>query len=313
MRPVRHAALLCVLSLSASWASAASQSSASISNLKYQVYDLTPTDGVLSSYSLSGLPGSMYYNLNDYASGSSENYNHSRAGLTTYNKSVSGELDTVSASIQAGKTALTVEGAATGPGSYSASINGYGYYGTLTLAANSVLIITADALVSASASNPSACASSYYWGCSPSESASASSWMSLSYSFSTPAGSVSGSSSNNISTSAQARGEYSYLSYSGYDFSYPDWYNHPIYTTVVSPAFEQSLSESRSFYAVFANTTNVTQSAYFSLGVSVSGSGTAGALPAQLPAAPVPEPDSLALALAGLVFVGSVMRRRRTA
>lgn len=313
MRPIRHAALLCVLSLSASLASAASQSSASISNLKYQVYDLNPADGVVSSYSLTGLPGSMYYNLNDYASGSSENYNFSRAGLTTYNKVASGELDTVSASLNASKTALTAEGASIGSGSYSASINGYGYYGTLTLAANSVLIITADALVSASASNPSACASSYYWGCSPSESANASSWMSLSYSFSTPAGSVSGSSSNNLSTSAQARGEYSYLSFNGYDFSYADWYNHPIYTTVVSPAFEQSVSDSRSFYAVFANTTNTAQSAYFSLGVSVSGSGTAGALPVPSPAAPVPEPGSMAMALAGLMFVGGVMRRRRTA
>lgn len=92
---------------------------------------------------------------------------------------------------------------------------------------------------------------------------------------------MSGSSNNNLGVRATARGEYSYQSYQGYDYSKPDWYNHPIYSTILVPAVEQTISDSRQFYAVFANTSNSEQTAYFNIGAQISGRATT-ALPVNL-------------------------------
>jgi PEP-CTERM motif len=131
--------------------------------------------------------------------------------------------------------------------------------------------------------------------------------MNLSYNLPTPAGSVSGSSNNSLNISASARGEYNYRSFQGYDYSKPDYYNYPIYSTTVVPATEQTLSNSRQFYAVFANTSNSEQTAYFNIGAQISGRATT-ALPINL--TPVPEPGTWALALVGLGLVGAAVRRR---
>lgn len=309
---IRSVALACALAAATLPAFAASSASASISNIQFQVIDLTPTDASVSGFSLASLPGTMSFNLSDSSQSASESYNYSRNGLGTYTKTASGDLGTVSASLSAGLNSLSVQGEAGGPGtSYSAAIssNGSSYYynGSIKLSAQSVLIITADALVKASATNPSACTNSYYYYCNSTEAASSSTWMSLSYSLPTPAGSVSGSSNNNLSVSASASGEYSYQSYQGYDYSKPDYYNYPIYSTVVVPAYEQTLSDSRQFYAVFANTSNTEQTAYFNIGAQINGRAST-ALPVNLN--PVPEPGTWALALAGLGLMGAVARRR---
>lgn len=310
MTRIRSVALACALAAATLPTFAASSASASISNIQFQVVDLTPTDASVSGFSLTSLPGTMSFNLSDYSQSASESYNYSRNGLGTYTKTASGDLDTVSASVSAGLNSLSVQGQAGGPGtSYSASVssNGssYSYNGSIKLSAQSVLIITADALVKASATNPSACSTSYY--CESSEVAYSSTWMNLSYNLPTPAGSVSGSSNNNLNTSANARGEFSYQTYQGYDYSKPDWYNHPIYSTIVIPAVEQAVSDSRQFYAVFANTSNSEQTAYFNIGAQISGRATT-ALPINL--SPVPEPGTWALALAGLGLMGALARRR---
>lgn len=312
MSRIRSVALACALAAATLPAFAASSASASISNIQFQVIDLTPTDASVSGFSLASLPGTMSFNLSDSSQSASESYNYSRNGLGTYTKTASGDLGTASAILSAGLNSLSVQGDADGPGtSYSASIssNGGSYYynGSIKLSAQSVLIITADALVKASATNPSACSSSYYYYCSSSETAASSTWMSLSYSLPTPAGSVSGSSNNNLNISANARGEYSYQTYQGYDYSKPDYYNYPIYSTVVVPAYEQTLSDSRQFYAVFANTSNSEQTANFSIGAQVNGRAST-ALPINL--TPVPEPGTWALALVGLGLMGAVARRR---
>ncbi len=308
---IRSVALACGLVAATLPAFAASSASASISNIQFQVIDLTPTDASVSGFSLASLPGSLSFNLSDSSQSASESYNYTRNGLGTYTKTAAGDLDTVSASLSVGLNSLSVQGQAGGPGtSYSATVssNGSSYYynGSIKLSAQSVLIITADALVKASATNPAACSSIYYY-CDYTETASSSTWMNLSYSLPTPAGSVSGSSNNNLSINANARGEYSYQTYQGYDYSKPDWYNYPIYSTVVVPAFEQTLSDSRQFYAVFANTSNTEQTAYFNIGAQVGGRAST-ALPINL--TPVPEPGTWALTLAGLGLIGAVARRR---
>lgn len=308
MSRIRSAALVCALATLTAPALAASSASASISNIRFQVIDLTPTDGQVSQFSLVNLPGSLSFGISDATQGASESYSFNRSGLGTFTKSASGDLGTVSAELFTGLNAISAQGQAAGPGtSFSASVNGNGYYGysgSLKLSANSVLVITADALATASATNPTACSPATYWYCNASESASASSWLSLSYSLPTPAGSIYSSSNNNLSLSAQARGEYSYQYHYTYDYSKPDWYNYPIYNTVVYPAFEQSLSDSRQFQAVFANTTGVEQIANFSIGVQVNGFAST---------APVPEAGSVAMALAGVAFVGGLAHRRRRA
>jgi len=314
MSQIRSAALACALAAATLPAFAASSASASISNIQFQVIDLTPTDASVSGFSLVSLPGTMSFNLSDSSQAASESYNYSRNGLGTYTKTASGDLGTVSASVSAGLTSLSAQGQAGGPGtSYSASIgsNGsssYYYNGSIKLSAQSVLIITADAVVNASATNPAACTSSYSYYCdSSAEYASSSTWMNLSYNLPTPAGSVSGNSNNSLNISASARGEYSYQSYQGYDYSKPDYYNHPIYSTIVVPATEQTLNGSRQFYAVFANTSNSEQTAYFNIGAQISGR-AATALPASL--IPVPEPGTWALAFVGLGLMGFMARRR---
>lgn len=307
MSRIRSVALACALAAATLPAFAASSASASISNIQFQVIDLTPSDASVSGFSLAGLTGSLAFSISDSAQGASESYSFSRNGLGTFVKTVSGDLDTVSSSVSVGLNSLLLEGEAAGPGtSYSASINNYYYGGSIKLSAQSILIITADSVVKASATNPTACAPSS-WYCNESEAASAATWMNLSYNLPTPAGSVSGSSSNSLNVYAYGRGEYAYQTQQGYDFSQPDWYNHPIYTTVFVPASEQTLSDTRQFYAVFANTTDSEQTAYFSIGAQISGRATT-ALPVNL--IPVPEPTAWALALVGLALMGTAVRRR---
>ena len=304
---IRSVALACALAATLP-AFAASSASASISNIQFKVIDLTPTDASVSGFSLANLPGTLSFNISDATQAASESYNYSRNGLGTFTKTASGDLDTVSAGVSVGLNNMSVQGEAAGPGTaYSASVNGSSYYGgNIKLSAQSVLIITADSVVNASATNPAACASSY-WYCDSSEVASASTWLNLTYSLPTPAGSVSGSSFNNLGLNAYARGEYSYQTYSGYDYSKPDWYNYPVYSTVVVPATEQTLTDSRQFYAVFANTSDFEQTASFSIGAQISGRANT-ALASSL--SPVPEPTALALTFAGLSLMGLVARRR---
>lgn len=309
-------ALACALATVVAPSFAASTASASISNLQFQLFDLTPTDARDSAYSFNSLSGSLSTTASDSSLGASDSHTYTRAGLFTFNKSIDADADTAQAAASVSKTGLAASGSAQGAQtSFNASAGSnspYYYGGTLKLSAHSVLIITADALVSASATNPSACSSGYYYYCNATETASASATLNLSYSMSTPAGSISGASNNSVSTSASARGGYTYQTWGGYDYSYYDWYNHPIYTNVTSPATEQSFSETRQFYAVFANTSDVDQYASLYTNVSVSGFASTGAAVVAMPApSAVPEPDSIMLLAGGLFSVGFMLRRRR--
>ncbi|AWI53957.1 hypothetical protein DEH84_11350 [Aquabacterium olei] len=326
MRSFVKATLLCALGLSTSLASAAVQSSASIHNLSFQLIDLNPLDGAAFTLMNNAGTSTMSLSVSDSTYGESDSFGRSRQGLLSFTKSVESSLDNASGSASLSTTSLSVHGSAYGPGtSYSASVasgSAYSYYGSnnITLSAQSILVIKADASVFAEALNPQAC-TSYYW-CSNVESASASASMALSYSNGGPLGSVSYNYSDTVSVSATARGAYTesvFVGYRdvygyGYGCSSYWYYCQAVYEDVVRPATEQSSSDSRSFVAVFMNASNSDVTASLSLNVSTSGSAStpfaqAAALGAPLPA--VPEPGTWGLLAAGMLTVGSLNLRRR--
>lgn len=316
-RFTKVAAAACALAFSATSAFAASSASASISNLQFQVIDLMPADSVTNFYATNSLGVSMSVSALDGSAGTNENHTYNRnSGLFTFSKTTSVDADTAQGQAAVNAKGMSVSGSSTGPQtSFSGSIqsngsSGWPYYsGSLTLSAHSVLIVTADALVKASATNPSACEASYY--CNSTEQANASAFMNLNYSVQGQAGSTSGSSSNSLSLSASARADYSYQNHVGYDWSQPDWYNHPIYEIITVPKSEQTFEQAANFYAVFTNTSNVDQLANFTIGVSVSGNASTGLLRSAGGLSAVPEADSLALAMVGLMTAGTMLRRRR--
>lgn len=325
MRSIIKATLVCALGLSASLASAAVQSSASIHNLSFQLIDLNPLDG--ASFTLMNNAGtsSMSLNVSDATYGESDTFGRSRQGLLSFTKSVDSSLDNASGAASLSGTSLSVQGSAYGTGtSYSASVSSgspYSYYGSsnITLSAQSILVIRAEASVFAEAVNPQDC--SYSWWCYNTESASATASMSLNYSNSGAMGSVSYNYSDTLSVSALARGAYTDSVFVGYDCS-TYWYCTSLYENILRPATEQSNRDSRSFVAVFMNTSNSDATASFSLSVSTNGSANtpfaplgalgAGAPVSMLSATPpaVPEPSTWGLLVAGLLTVG-VLRVRR--
>lgn len=311
------AAVACALALSATTSFAASSASASIQNLQFQVFDLMPADGVASYYKTSNLGINLSVSASDGSTGSSESHSYNRStGLFTFSKNASADVDVAQGQASLSTTGLSVSGAANGTQTaFSSTLQSTGssnwpyYSGTLTLSAHSVLIVTADALVQAAASNPQACDVYYY--CGSTEQANASAFLNLSYSVAGQAGGTSGSSTNNLSLNATARGEYTYQNFIGYDWSQPDWYNHPITESITVPKSEQTFEQSAKFYAVFTNTSDTEQLASFNLGVSVNGNASTAMLRAAALPSAIPEADSLALALAGLMSAGLMMRKRR--
>lgn len=181
-----------------------------------------------------------------------------------------------------------------------------------------MVIITVDANVFASATNPAACSGSYYYySCSPSESASASVSMNMSYSYSSANGSVSYSFSDTLGVSSSARGTYTQQVFEGYEYVYYDYgngygyyYSQPVYSYIDHPELEETKSGSKTFTAVFMNTSDVIQTASFQLSANIMGNATSAlAAPPVLPA--VPEPEGVMMALTGLAGIGLVLARRR--
>jgi hypothetical protein len=314
MKSLSKIALACLFAAGASSAFAAAQSSAAISNIKFQVIDLNPMDGS-PTFTYAGGTTSLSVSASDNSVGESESASRTRPGAFSFTRTFEATLDNVSAQAQIGDKVLRVEGAASGPStSYSASAStGYTGYSNavLTLSPQSMVVITAMADLMASASNPGACGSGYYYyyySCSPSESATASANMSLSYGYSTSNGSVSVNQSDSLSINAVARGEFD--AYSDYYYYYYGYGYLTHYDKV-----EESKSDSRSFTAVFMNTSNSVQTAALQFSTSVSGFATTAAPTMSVLniSAAVPEAETGLLALSGLGLLAATARRRRAA
>jgi hypothetical protein len=316
MKSLTKIALACLFAASASSAFAAAQSAASISSIKFQVIDLNPLDGA-PTFAYAGGNTSLSVSATDSSVGESESASRTRPGAFSFTRTFDATLDHVSAQAEVGEKVLQVEGAASGPGtSYNASAStGYTGYNNavLTLSPQSMVVITATADIMASASNPATCGSYnyyyYYSGCGASESASASATMNLSYSYSSGNGSVSVNQSDSLSVSAIARGAYDVY----YDYYYSYYYGYP--TVTHYDKVEESKSDSRSFTAVFMNTSNLVQTASLQFSTNVSGNATTAAptMSALHMSTPVPEADTSLLALSGLGLLLATARRRRAA
>ncbi|MGE5452331.1 MAG: hypothetical protein ACM3VZ_10890 [Acidobacteriota bacterium] len=292
---------------------AASSASANIGNLTFRVIDLNPFDGIDASYSfMATAPGagstSLQVTANDAGASDSASKSRNQA-FYTKTLNTDDEMTHAGATSSVSTAGVSASGFAAGPStSFSASAGtntSYSYYGGgLSLTANSVLIVTAEASVNAKATVGAG--GGYCWYCDYS---SASATFGLSYNYSTGPTYASYNYNDSLSTNADARGGY-------YDYQYDASLGYWVPVYIV--AGDQDNSSSRSFSAVFVNSSSATQYASLSLSTSVNGYGTADfpvATAPSLPAGPtaaVPEADALALAVAGL-GVAALVRRRRAA
>lgn len=302
-------ALACLLCTLANSSMAASDAAASLSNLKFQLIDLNPLDGIAPTVTYNGGKTSLSLSIADATTGDSDSASRTRNGYQAFARVYDVSLDNVEGFASINDQTLAVYGSAHGPStSYSALASTFAQQ--LTLSAQSMLVITAEASVTARAVNPQACPGSYYYyyGCSASESASASAGMSLNYSYYANNSSVSVSFNDSLNVSVAGRGEYT-----GYSYSYYYPYYGYVYQTY--PKLEETKSGERLLSAVFMNTSLTDQSAYFSLSTSVNGQASS-SLPTSFAAlSPVPEADAAVLAIAGLAGLASLrnLRRRRQA
>lgn len=308
------AAAACALTCSFTPAFAASQAVATLGGLNFRLIDLNPQDGISPSFSFLSSAGStlMTVNASDNALGEAESASRKRAGTFSFSGQMLADLANADASAKVGPTALEARGAASGAQTSfnaSASAGAVGgsnvYYPSflplnLSLSANSLLLIEADVTLKASATNPGLC-TEYYYYCNhyglSGESANASASMQLSYSYSSNG--TSAIVNDNRTVSLQANAQPSYTTYTWEYDPYTGYYG-PVYRTVGGADDVKSLATT--LRTVFTNSTDLAQMG--SLGFSVAVSGTASTVA-------VPEPESYALALAGLSMVALLSRRRR--
>ncbi|ACB34604.1 hypothetical protein Lcho_2339 [Leptothrix cholodnii SP-6] len=293
---LRLAALAAMMVIGAAPAHAVSSSSASFTDITFQLVDLNPLDA-LTPYltfingSSAASTVSTNVSLNDPDTGSDGGSNTKTGVRSTTSKSSSQDFGATTANASVvGNNATTLNGAGTytsalssvsasgsaysptagGYASYSATaqVPNYWYSSNFLLSANTILIVTANG--AASAQN-----SVGYDGLTGS---SENSYAQLSFNLSGsgPSGSGSQGASDSISL-----------------------YNYYWYGTGAQ-------SDARVMGGAFTNLSNVDLYGTLSLQATVSGDSSVVSLPA-----PVPEPESYAMMLAGLGAIGAMARRRK--
>ena len=303
-----HLALAAVLCALSAPAMASSQASASITNLRFELIDLNPYDSFSAYVNYGGGNTTLSLVASDGGVGESDSMTRTRSGFQAFSRFYDSDLEHVSARASIDLNSLSASGSAQGAAT-SYSVTASTYASQLVLSPHTMLVVTADAAASASALGAPSCGSGYYWyGCGPSETASANASMQLNYAYYTGGTSVSVNQSESISLTAQSRGEFH-----GYDYVYDHWNGYYQYQEIHSPQTEESKSDQRMLTGVFVNMTGSEQSAYLSLGTTVSGSASVGAPMAMAAVTAVPEADTTVLALAGMALTAAVVRRRRQA
>lgn len=296
---LRLAALAAMMAIGAAPAHAVSSSSASFTDITFQLVDLNPLD-TLTPY-LTFINGSSAasfvstnVNLNDPDTGTDGGSNTKTGVRSTTSKSSSQDFGATTANASVvGNNATTLNGAGTytsalssvsasgsaysptagGYASYSATAqvpNSYWYSSNFLLSANTILIVTAHG--AASAQN-----SVGYDGLTGQTE---SSYAQLNFNLNGTGPSGSGSQSANDSISLYN----------------PYWYYYGA----------SAQSDARTMGGAFTNVSGVDLYGTLSLQATVSGDSSVVSLPA-----PVPEPESYAMMLAGLGAIGAMARRRK--
>ena len=143
-------ALACLLCALGSQAMASSQASASISNLRFQLIDLNPMDGISASVTFGTGSTTLSLSGSDGALGDSDSAARTRSGYMSFSRTYDISLDNLSGHASIADGSLNVSGSATGT-STSFNAQASSYASQLQLSAQTLLIITADASVAAAA------------------------------------------------------------------------------------------------------------------------------------------------------------------
>lgn len=302
---IRSATLVaaCVLACTSNSALAASQAVATISDLTFTLVDLDPSDGVAPSFSFLSSVGStvMSINANDNVMDEGDSVFRKRGGTFSFSYKMLAELSKASAASEVNSNALSARGSASGPSTSYSAMASTGtdnpFFGplplNLSLSANAQLLIEASVALSASATNPSPCSSSFFI-CDGSEVASSSASMSLTYKdLSDTTGGLIINDQRTQFLQASARGTFT-------SFIWGAEGEEPVID--ILPSTEENKVLNDVLKTTFTNSSSGTHQAALGLSVSVSGVGTT---------APVPEPETYALAFAGLGVAGLMARRRR--
>ncbi|MFY9479274.1 MAG: PEP-CTERM sorting domain-containing protein [Aquabacterium sp.] len=326
-------ALACVFAFANSSAMAASQASATIGNLSFTLVDLDPFDNLTPSLSFLTSNGSTALSVSagDTVLGESEAASRTRAGTFSFSKEFLAELTNASATATVGSTQLSAQGVANGQGtSFNAGASTGGissYYSngplTISISANTALLIKADVSLSAAASN--ATCNPYYYYCGVSDQATATGSISLAYNYVGDGASVSYNQTISKSITATAT-----TGYTTGNWVYDPYYGSYQYVYTTTPGTDEVKSLTDVLTGKFVNMSSSTQFASLGLSVSVNGNATTAAVPeagalgmaaaglvvagalANRSVTAVPEADSSLMTLAGLGIIVGLMRRRRS-
>jgi hypothetical protein len=333
--------LACAALAAAAPALASSQATATIDHLTFTLYDLNPTDDIAPSFrfltdasqtgatSTTAVAGDSFLGENGTDSLTRNKAFVARVADVTLANALGVAVVqeySVAAHGQAAGTSTSFNASATTSAGYNNNYYGNSLVGGLEVSANTLLIIRADAKVSASVNAPG-CADQYYY-CYNSDNASAGVTMGLS--FNSTDGTTTGSGSFSSQLNANVSANYT----STYEYDPALGYYHYVYTA--SPA---TSDKSDVLSVAFTNNTDLTQRGYFSLAASVSGMGnsgsgvgavpigttvTTGAVPAAMSVmeatsdyttyglvTSVPEPQTWLTMLTGLFATTLVVRRAR--
>lgn len=308
MNHVRSAVLACSLALASFAVFGAASSSASVTNIQFQLTDLTPGDDQASGFSFS-MPAFYGYGGIDGLLGPSEyQYNWWEPTESTHSSGTdafalnerSGRLHWggASAGYGVGASSIGVFGLAHGPStSYGAVMNDTGggtAGGSIEVAPHSELRVSFDYQLLASATDPV----DGQYGDYPSDMAQAFADFQLYYRL-----------SDQYEATVFAERQYAHADAVG---DYLDVVGFECFEVVgggcdyfavwgVKPGHEQVSRREGTFQGLISNTSDSPITATLSIGLKVQGYGSS---------APVPEPSAALLALSGLAMAAAGARRR---
>lgn len=301
---VRSAVLACSLALASVSVLAAASSSATFSNIQFQLTDLTPGDAQQSGFSFT-MPGAFSFSGSDWnmggrapgadwgsvnSSGSDSFVLQDGAGHFQWGNSAGGyRVDAASMSIWGhahGFDTAYFE-------AMNADAGGSRYPGYIEIAPHTELRFSVDVHLTASATNPMS-----DWFGTFMDLASARANFYWSYFIPGQPSQVSGS--DHLYATAIAVGDTRIIDRLEW-VENEDGQGDYIYEWHIEPGYEQVVSRVGSFQSVISNTSDSPITAMLYLGLEVAGQGYT---------APVPEPSGVLLTLSGLALMAVAARRR---